>query len=221
MKEWSSTGAAAELGVSTQRIRALARAGMLDARKVGGRWLLASLPDKDRRARAGRPLSAASAWALLAELSHMPPRWIHASARSRLRGRLTEPEWVLEALLRSQLRFRVVKWRVLPADLQRIRGKEGLVKTGLSAVSTEIDIVPAAALLDAYVDRETLGLIQKRYRPDTSPAEVNLILRVPSHPWILSFNVAPPAVAAADLLMSSDPRTVRAARESIRKLIHD
>lgn len=220
MEQLSSTNAALKLGVSTQRIRALARAGRLDGRKVGGRWLFGSLPGKGRTTRAGRPLSSASAWALLAELCHVSSRWIQASARSRLRRRLKDPEWVFEALLRSEPRSKVMRCRVLPADLPRIRREKGIVPTGLSAVSGEIDIVAAGVAVDAYVYEKTLRIITGRFRPDMSSRKANLTLRIPSHPWVLSLSAAPLAVVAADLLASSDSRTARAAREWLRKLIH-
>ena len=73
--------------------------------------------------------------------------------------------------------------------------------------------------LDAYVDGKTLRLIIGRFRPDMSPKEANLTLRIPSHPWVLSLSAAPLAVVAADLLASSDSRTARAAREWLRKFI--
>jgi hypothetical protein len=220
MEQLSSAQAALKLGVSAQRLRALARAGRLDARKIGGRWIFNSLPVKGRNTRAGRPLSAASAWALLAEICRVPPRWIYASARSRLRRRLKDREWVLEALSRSEPRSKVVKCRVLPVDLQRVRQLKGFVPTGLSAIPGEIDIVSAGTIFDAYVDDRMLRFVIERYRPDLSSREANLTLRIPTHPWVLSLGAAPLAVVAADLLVSSDSRTARAASDQLRALIH-
>ncbi len=218
MRAWSSKEVAEKLGISVQRVRALAGASRLDAHKVGDRWLVESLPRHDLGSRAGRPLASGSAWALLAELCGTVPGWIHAAALSRLRRRLRDPHWLVRALVHGQPRSKVLAWRALPADLPRIRREAGIVLTGLSAVSAGLDIVPERAGIDAYVDAKTLGFMEKRYRPGKSSEESNLTLRIPTHPWVLSFAEAPLAVAAADLLASPDPRRARAAREALEKL---
>lgn len=220
MRLWSSKDAAEALGVSTQRVRALARAGKVDARKVGSRWIVEP-PLGKREPRSGRPMSPAIAWAILAELSGARPDWVHPSALSRLRRRLRNPELILLSLQHSQPRARVVRWRALPADLPRIIKRAAIVPTGLSAISKEIDLVDSSAEIDAYVDRNMLGVIEKQFRPAKESDEPNLTLRVPSLPWILSFSRAPLAVVSADLLLSPDQRVSRAGREALRKLIHD
>ena len=220
MRLWSSKDAAEALGISTQRVRALARAGRLQARKVGSRWIVEQASGK-RDARSGRPMSSAIAWAILAELSGARPDWVHPSALSRLRRRLRDPEWALQSLQHSQARARVVRWRALPADLPRIIKRAAIVPTGLSAITREIDIVASSGEIDAYVDRSMLGVIEKQFRPAKESDEPNLTLRVPSLPWILSFSRAPLAVVSADLLLSPDPRVSRAGREALRKLLHD
>jgi hypothetical protein len=220
MRLWSSKDAAETLGVSAQRVRALARAGKLEARKVGSRWVVEPALGK-REPRSGRPMSPAIAWAILAELSGARPDWVHPSALSRLRRRLRDPEWVLLSLQHSQPRARVVRWRALPADLPRIIKRAAIVPTGLSAISEEIDLVASSGEIDAYVDRNMLGVIEKQFRPAKESEEPNLTLRVPRLPWILSFSLAPLAVVSADLLLSPDQRVSRAGREALRKLIHD
>ena len=220
MKLWSSKDAAESLGVSVQRVRTLARTGRLEARKVGSRWVMVAPPGK-RDPRSGRPVSSAIAWAMLAELSGARPTWVHPSALSRLRRRLKDPEWVSRSLQHSQARARVVRWRALPADLPKSLKKAGIVPTGLSAVTGEIDIVPSSGKIDAYVDHNMLALVEKQFRPAKESDEPNLTLRVPTLPWILAFSRAPLAVVSADLLLSGDPRVVRAGREALRKLLRD
>lgn len=220
MKLWSSKDAAEALGVSTQRIRALAHAGRLKAHKVGSRWIVEPALDK-REPRSGRPVSSVVAWAILAELSGARPDWVHPSALSRLRRRLRDPEWVIQSLQHSQPRARVVLWRALPADLPRIIKRAAIVPAGLSVITKEIDLVPSSGEIDAYVDSNMLRLIEKQFRPAKESDEPNLTLRVPSLPWILSFSRAPLAVVSADLLLSPDQRVSRAGREALRKLIHD
>lgn len=220
MKIWSSKDASEALGVSTQRVRALARAGRLEAHKVGGRWLVEPASGKKER-RSGRPMSSAIAWAILAELSGARPDWVHPSALSRLRRRLRDPEWVLLSLQHSQPRARIVRWRALPADLPRIIKKAAIVPTGLSAITREIDIVSSSGEIDAYVDRIMLEVIEKQFLPAKESDEPNLTLRVPSLPWILLFSRAPLAVVSSDLLSSPDPRVSRAGREALRRLLDD
>src|SRR5438132_681934 len=101
MNAWSVPDAAKELGLSEQRVRALAQAGRLGARRVGHRWLLEEDPRQVQRFGPGRPLSAGSSWAILALLSGDSPDWIHPSARSRLRRRLKDAAWLEAALSRG------------------------------------------------------------------------------------------------------------------------
>jgi hypothetical protein len=175
----------------------------------------------DREPRAGRPLSPAIAWAILAELSGAHSGWVHPSALSRLRRRMREPEWVLQSLLHSQARAMVVRWRALPADLPKILKKAAVVRTGLSAVTKELDLVLAGDAIDAYVDASVLRIIDKQFQPAKESEMPNLTLRVPNQPWILAFPQAPVAVVSADLLQNPDPRVSRAAREALRKLLND
>ena len=130
-------------------------------------------------------------------------------------------EWVLQSLQHSEARARVVRWRALPSDVPKILEKATIVRTGLSAVTEEIDIVPARDGIDAYVDRNVLGLIEKQFQPAKESDEPNLTLRVPNQSWILAFSPAPLAVICADLLLSPDPRVSRAGREALKKLLHD
>ena len=220
MKLWSSRDAAEELGLSAQRVRALAGAGRLKARKVGSRWLVEPVAS-DREPRAGRPLSSAIAWAILAQLSGARPGWVHPSALSRLKRRMRDHEWVLQSLQHSQARARVVRWRALPADLPKILRKATIVRTGLSALTKEIDIVPTRDEIDAYVEGNMLSFIEKQFQPAKESDEPNLTLRVPTQPWILAFSRTPLAVICADLLLGPDPRVSRAGREALRKLLHD
>ncbi len=141
-----------------------------------------------RNSRPGRPLSAASAWAILAELSGERPTWIHPAALSRLRRRMADADWVIIALQHGKPRAETVRWRVLPSDLSRIARSVTLVQTGLSAVSEDIDIVPARGELDAYVDSRILASIERQFRPAKEAEDPNLTLRVPEVPWVLGSN---------------------------------
>ena len=163
MRVWSTKEAAERLGVSVQRIRALASAGRLKAGKVGAQWVVEKLTREIREPRPGRPLSSRSAWALLAELCGVAPDWIHASALSRLRRRLRDPEWSVRALLYSQPRAEILRWRALPSDLHKIRREAKIIPSGLSALSSDFDIVPAKnEIARAKIQpSETFGVFSK------------------------------------------------------------
>ena len=220
MDLWSSQDAARRLGLSPRRVRALAGAGRLKAYKVGSRWILEPV-SAAREPPAGRPVSAAIAWAILALLSGARPDWVHPSALSRLKRRLRDLEWVLRSLQYGEARATVVRWRVLPADIPKILTKRGLVLTGLSATTREIDLVPSNGEVDAYVTSNVIRTIERQFQPAKEPDQPNLTLRVPNQPWILAFSRDPLAVVAADLLLSPDARAVRAGREALRRLVHD
>jgi hypothetical protein len=219
MGPWSSADAARELGLSERRVRALAEAGRLKARKVGSRWLVE--PVSARQAQTGRPLAAASAWAILAILSGESPNWVHPTAASRLKRRLRDPRWGVAALQNAALRASVARLRVLPVDIAEVLKLDGLVLTGLSAVTEEIDLVPSSSGIDAYVTSDVLRMVERQLRPETDPDQPNLTLRVPSQEWVLHFQRAPVAVAAADLFLSQDPRASRAGREALQRILRD
>lgn len=208
----SAADVADQLAVSPRRVRALAQEGRLVAQKVGGRWLFEGSVSSNRRG-PGRPVRAANAWAILAMLAGGSPGWIEGSVRSRLKHRSRDPVWRLAALEHSEPRSRVALLRVLPGDLKKLANEYRLVRSGASADYSEIDILPAPSVLDAYVDQGRLDAICRRFRPDMDPSEANVILRVPSLDWVLGFPGRVPApVAAADLLGSKDPRSRRAGR---------
>jgi excisionase family DNA binding protein len=209
---------ASELGVSPRRVRALAQEGRLDAHKVGGRWLLGE-PALNDRPRAGRPVRAANAWAILALLAGGSPGWIEGSVRSRLKQRARDPDWRLAALEHSEPRSKLALLQVLPGDLKKLMKEYRLVRSGASANYREIDILPPPNVIDAYVDELRLDAICRRFRPDMNPAAPNVVLRVPSIDWVLGFRGRAPApVAACDLLESNDPRARRAGRDFLAEL---
>lgn len=215
----SSHEAARALGISVQRIRALARAGRIAATKVGHRWVVERPSPGARERRGGRPLSPHSAWAILALISGYHPVWIDASSVSRLRRRLRDTQWALRALERSQARAKIGRFRFLPSDLTKLREEPGLVLSGLSALTPDFDVVEAHDRIDAYVDAQKLAFLKRRYRPAPAAADTNVTLRVPSQPWILAFRRAPAAVVAADLLEDQDVRVSQAGRDVLRRLL--
>lgn len=198
------------IGVSPQRVRAMLGAGRLQGRKVGRAWLVSD-PERLARRPRGRPLSAASAWALLALLAGDVPVWVDPAVVSRLRRRIRQGR-IVQPLKESAPRAAIHRWRVLPRDIDKLVSEFPLVLSGLSARPPELDVVPIGHELDAYLASRYLPQIERRFRPDRSPEQPNLFLRVPSHRWILEqSDKAPLPVVAADLLLSDDPRVARAA----------
>lgn len=220
MKELTVREAAHRMGVSEQRVRALLKQGRLAGRKVGRAWLVSGDRDLSARENRGRPVSAANAWALLALLSGEIPAWVDPSVRSRLRRRIRDGELV-HVLKASEPRATIYRGRVLPTDLPKLSSTFHLVRSGLSATDSGLDIVPVGQALDAYVDAKTLRAIERRLRPDRASSSPNLTLRVPAHPWILRRPLeAPQPVVAADLLADEDARVAGAATRLLEG-IHD
>ena len=221
MSDLSSRQAAEVLGVNEQRLRVLAAAGRLRARKVGRAWIIDSsrLPGPEDRRGPGRPLSADNAWALLALLNGEVPRWVDPSVRSRLRRRAKDPALLVSSLRGSQPRSRVLSFHFLPRDLDRLRARRGLILAGLSADDPSIDMRARPDELDGYVDEDALRRIVKEYHPISDPNQVNAVLRVPSRSWVLDRDAPLPlAVVAADLLVAADARVRRSGEQAIGAL---
>jgi hypothetical protein len=180
--------------------------------------LIIRLPKCIKRPSGGRPVSADNAWALLALLSSSEAPWVDAFARSRLKRRLRNWESLERGLQFSEPRSAVYRWRVLPSDLHKLQDY-GLVRSGVAAPIRGLDIVPMDNELDGYVSAKALARIDRRLRPAKSADNPNVILRVPSHEWILSHGqAAPPAVVAADLLAHPDSRVARAGRKLLQTI---
>jgi excisionase family DNA binding protein len=218
----SVSEAAHDLGVSKRRVRALIEGGKLPAGRVGRNWVM------DRQAvvrfaqegrREGRPLSHNNAWALLALLSGERPSWIRNDAVSRLGRSARDPDWLIELLRHSEPRSEVRSYWV-PAEDHQSLDRYQLVRSGLSArrAARRLDVLPRREeALDVYASEEVCYAIERRLMPEASEDAPNLIIRIPSRPWVLqSGPEAPLPVVAADLLGHRDPRVRRAAEAALR-----
>jgi hypothetical protein len=135
-----------------------------------------------------------------------------------LKRRLLNRGWVEKALESSEPRSAIHSWRILPSDLPKLKDY-GLVRSGLAAEIRGLDIVSMDDGLDGYVSPRALARIEKQLQPVKSPDNPNVVLRVPSQPWVLSQGpVAPPAVVAADLLAHPDGRVARAGRNLLQTI---
>lgn len=142
MSKVSVPEAAEQLGVSPQRVRAMIAAGLLDADRVAGRWLIevGALPQEQRRA--GQPYSPRIAWAVMNIAGGKPAQGLAQSEHSRLRARwrkmLDAPDAVasLPALLARRarrMRISAPEPRGLLDDPRFFRSGRSDARSGMSS----------------------------------------------------------------------------------------
>lgn len=213
--------AASRLGVNQARVRAMIAAGLLDAVKVGGRWLI-SPESIDRRKDdvrpVGRPFSLTQAWGLLMTAAGERPDWLSPWDRSRIRRRLREHGLLV---LAPRLRGRAVlhRLRAHPSDTERITNNKNVVRTGISGASHYgIDLV-APGHVEVYAPEKLMHRLTRQYalQPSQRP---NLLIRAVADLWPFEENllVAPAPVVGVDLLDSDDARTRRAGKQLLEQV---
>ena len=208
--------AAELLNTHVGSVRAMAARGDLAAEKIGGRWLVDEA-DAHRLAGAhlgpGRPLSARSAWGLLLRLSGIPIEGYSRSEAQRIRDRAARVDVLAPNALAR--RAEVHRFLAHPSILERIASDPRLVRGGAVALPPSPGSLVDASRLEGYVRAPDLdGMVDRFQLQPTPPSRANVWLRVPAVDWPFDDgDVAPPAVAAADLLDAGDERSVRLARE--------
>lgn len=224
--------AAARLGVSARRVRAMIDSGQLEARKLGGRWLVdpaAVDARQDAAAVAGRPLSVRSAWALLGGQA-LPRGDSGRSAKGssdrllrwrtdRRLGRAPVGELLTGLAPRLWRRGRLHRLRAHPSDVSRILEEPDVVRSGVSAAAEyEADIL-APGVAELYVSARRLPELRQKYLLESSRTP-NVLLRAieGSWPFPAGSRLAPPSAVALDLLEAEDERTRRAGRELLARL---
>lgn len=208
--------AAVMLDVSPRRVRQMLADGVLAGERVGRAWVIGSEQLHQaghRRREAGRPWSAASAWAVLAMADGEKPI-LSPVERSRARKRLAKGLQSVSSRLgaRSDRRWFYAHHSVL----DRLPDVPGVVRAGISACSAHgVDLVVGEEF-DGYVrDRDLDGLVS-RCGLDSDAARPNVLLRVVDNavwPFQPCQSSAGRAVVAVDLWESDDPRTQRAGAE--------
>lgn len=213
--------AAEELGVSPRRVRQMLAEGNLRGERVGRAWVVeheALERAAAKRPEVGRPWRAEAVWAFLALASG---REIDVSPVDRLRLRRRLEDGVRANL--GRLRARSDEHRVYghPSVLQPILQLAGVVRSGVSAaVDYSIDVV-AQEVAEAYVRSSELRDLVERFALDESSDRPNLILRAvddAAWPFEAGDEVAPPIVAAVDLLEADDERSRRAGVDLLERL---
>ncbi len=223
--DWMSTAdAAAALGVTADRVRQLVASGVLDARRVGGRYLVRRDGVEariDTGARPGRAYSPRRAWALIllaggATRRHAPG--VDAVTLSKLRAVLRGRDlWSLRSRLGARAQCRDL--RAHSSDLARIEAEDGVVLTGARhAREAGLDLVAPDAPVEAYVDASTADRLAARYALRPS-ARANVRLRVlpPGVEGWLEGRIAPRLAVALDLAGDRDPRAQAAARDALER----
>ncbi|GAA4805402.1 helix-turn-helix domain-containing protein [Nocardioides caeni] len=184
--------AAERLGVSVPRIHQRIADGSLLAERIGSQWVVdeRSLLRIQERSKAGRPLSARSAWAVIgaaeADRDRLGSRGAAASARPRMQlNRLlvpaSEPVFGEEAAralavsLRSLLRNRAERHllRAAPSDLADLRADQrwaALVDLGGSGI--------ASADVEGYVEESEVKEIVKDHLLVNADRDANVVLHV-------------------------------------------
>ncbi len=211
--------AAERLDLHPGRVRRLVSQGLLEGRKVGGRWLVDESAISERldvHARAGRPLSPRSAWGLLwaADGRQMP--WLASRERSRARQRIRS--WPLDEWAWA-CRHRAVayKLRAHPSMLQPLLDDRRVVRGGASVRHLSVDLI-AVSDAELYVRQADAPNLIDEYSLIRSQ-QPNVVVRVPpGDMWLFDNEEAPWPVVVVDLLDARDDRSVRAANDLARRM---
>jgi hypothetical protein len=211
--------AAARLDLNPGRVRRLVSQGLLEGRKVGGRWLVdeAAINERlDANARAGRPLSPRSAWGLLWAADERPMPWLAPRERSRARHRahswpLDEWSWA------CRHRAIAYKLRAHPSMLQSLLDDPRVVRGGASVRQLAVDLI-AVGDGELYVREADAPSVIDEYSLIRSQ-QPNVVLRVPpGDMWLFDAGEAPWPVVVVDLLDARDDRSARAANDLARRM---
>ncbi len=235
MSDLSVAEAAQRLQVSPRRVRALLESGRLPGRRVAGRWLLPARAIEHRQQAAptsGRPLSAASAWHVLAVLAKDDEaiRDLPAPARSRARRRAQElgrmpqlsemaRQWQSALGHRAQIR----EFYAHPSVLDRLLAEPAIVRSGISAIREHGSELMVLGGAEGYVRSDDLPRLEAEYalNPDVDAAQSNVRLHVvegEQAQWLFVRRIAPAAVVAADLMERAGPRDCAAGARLARRL---
>lgn len=219
-EEWMAVAdAARRLDVNQARVRAMISAGILDARKVGGRWLIDSASIERRTngvVPVGRPIGPRNAWGLLWLAAGRTPGWLSPWALSRVRRRLRD-DGIIALALRLEKRASLRMYRAHPSDVDRIASEERVVRTGVSAAAEHDVPLVAPGQADLYMRATDLQRLVDLYALQPGSARPNVTARVVAGLWPFEAGdeSAPASALAVDLLESMDART---SREGLRLL---
>ncbi len=223
--EVSVREAARQLGLSPRRMRALALAGRVPARRIDERqWVVdidaARLAAYDRHP-PGRPLSPRSCWALLAVAEGREPAGdLSGSERARARERMGALPDAPAGWLAS--RASIHRFASHRGILDHLFDDERLVLAGGSAAQHHGADLIALERVEAYVREPDLAPLVAQYalRPAHAGAE-NVLVRIPSPEWPFApgSRFVAAAVVGVDLVDAADERSVWAGRALLRRVV--
>jgi excisionase family DNA binding protein len=222
--------AAEQLGVSSARVRQLISAGSLPARRSSAGWLIGAdaVADRSGSARAGRPASPRTVWAILCILSSAlaadaanPPGCMVRDRRLRhhalqLLSAMPDPaddpgRWRI--LLTS--RGRTERMWAHPGLLSNLCSDDRISVGGDRAAAHVGEGLSRVGLCDLYVAGSDVKDIVAHYRLRPDPdGQIRLHVVPEGLPRELISGgpgIVLPAVGAADLLDEDDPRARRSA----------
>ena len=213
--------AAKVLGVHPQRIHQRIRDGSLPAEKVGHQWAVEmnDLRRVEHHAGPGRPLSAKSAWDLLAvaagdhDASRLSPS-ARSRARSRLRSLLAQASSAeldkAAALIKNALRNRAkrVLLAASPRDLPDLFDDARIHLSGVSLPASNMSV---GSVAEGYVSSNDVdGLVEHYLLSPAGQSRANVILHVVP-PW--ADHPAMDDVAHSPLALAADLAEHDGARE--------
>ena len=205
-------------GVSERRARQLASAGQISARKSGGRWLIDDARrGQPLRGQRGRPLSERSAWAILDVLDGAPSQGISRSETARARRRAAGAAELSPDDLAG--RADVLALRAHPGVLDALSSDARVVVGGVRAASMHGADVIELSGIELYALREDAAALIGEYALRPARDDANVVLRSASRLPASISRMASAAVAAFDLLDAGDERSVRAARQLLRRMV--
>ncbi|OLT50300.1 hypothetical protein BJF89_10320 [Corynebacterium sp. CNJ-954] len=231
--ELTTREAAARLGVSQARVRALINSGGLTARRVGTLWLIdaASIEHQHSLTTAGatsRAMSPRIAWAAADLADGGTAAWLSATERSRLRRRLSgSPE--IDAVRRwmSRRASSIHHYKVGPKDLTALLTDCRAVRTGISAVESYHLGLGTGGDADIYISSEDLGQLVRGYVLLPS-SRGNLTVRIDDGDLHRAATrtidgrvVVPRMIAGADLADDTDARTRSAGRRLLAAVMDE
>jgi excisionase family DNA binding protein len=208
--------AAKMMGVSYQRVNAMARAGQIAAQKVGRHWLVdsAKLPKPSL----GRPMSHKNIWALLLDdYSKLNP-----NEKSRLRKKISklEDSESSEDLLRTWSKSRAITKYYKTTDLESILNNDKLIKSGVSSSYSDFF---SNNKVEGYISEELLDDFVFDNLLVESERDYNLVLHICSSGIYDQLKQLDDLrfVVAADLSERNSPRELRAARQLIKEALDE
>jgi len=218
----SVSEAADKLRVSERRIRALAEARILPARKIAGRWIIDARGIEHRAANprgGGRPHAPENAWGLLFLASGERAPWLSRQGSLRLRRALRRRE-LREQLPRLSGRAKTRYFAASAAALDEVRADPDFVPSGVSAADAYGADIRAAGVVEGYLRAGRLRHLEYSFAlREVHELQANLILHAVDAIWpFRRGRLAPRAVVAADLAGSLSERTRSAGEQLLATL---